>query len=147
MSLPSVCVVASTTVLNGLGCDDDANTNGGRRRGEAGGEFDGGGGRHGESEGGGGRAQPSNSTGGCHGEEKGCELDRGGPGRDIAPVPADGCEHQEETFLLPLCQQTASDKADEMCLVPLPSSTFLCPSRHLTIYASSLNRRTNCDNT
>ena len=89
MSLPSVCVVASTTVLNGLGCDDDANKN---CRGEAGGEFDGGGGRRGESEGGGGRARPSNSTGGCHGEEKGGELDHGGPGRDIAPVPADGRE-------------------------------------------------------
>ena len=146
MSLPSVCVVASTTVLNGPVCDDDASRRStplnNKCEGEACGEFDGGGVRSRESQGGGGCARPSNSTGSELGE-----LRNEGPGRDIAPVPADGCEHQEETFLLPLCQQTASDKADEMCLVPLPSSTFLCPSRHLTIYASSLNRRTNCDNT
>ena len=55
--------------------------------------------------------------------------------------------HRSQQTDVSLCQQTASDKADEMCLVPRPSSTFLCPSRHLTIYASSLIRRTNCDKT
>ena len=109
-SLPSVCVVASTTVLNGPGCDDDASRQStplnDNCRGEDCGEFDGGGVRRRENQGGGGRARPSNSTGGELGE-----LGNEGPGRDIAPVPADGREHQEETFLLPLCQQTASNKA------------------------------------
>jgi hypothetical protein len=73
--LPSVCEDASTTVLNGIGSDDDAslwrvlNKN---VRGEAGEWFDGSNGT------------PNSVTGCEHGE-----LCNRGPGRGIALVPTD----------------------------------------------------------